>query len=104
MVELNPAAVKEARAQQLLRRLKSDARDIGAMAELMVHGGGRAPAMRTDASRPRRHGSRTGAARFRPGSVANQVIGELDLVFPGWTGASRICSGQGGPGDCLRHL
>ena len=40
VVELNPAAVKEARSQQLLRRLKSDARDIGAMAEMMIRGGG----------------------------------------------------------------
>jgi transposase len=30
VVELNPAQVKEARAQQLLRRLKSDERDLGA--------------------------------------------------------------------------
>ena len=44
VVELNPAAVKEARAQQLLRRLKSDERDLGAMAELMIRGAGRLPA------------------------------------------------------------
>ena len=31
VVELNPAAVKEARSQQLLRRLKSDERDLGAI-------------------------------------------------------------------------
>src|SRR4030081_406251 len=43
VVQLNPAAVKEARSQQLLRALKSDARDLGAMAELLVRGGGRAP-------------------------------------------------------------
>jgi transposase len=49
VVELNPAAVKEARSQQLLRRLKSDARDLGAMAELMVRGAGRTPAVKTDA-------------------------------------------------------
>jgi hypothetical protein len=49
VVELNPAAVKESRAQQLLARLKSDARDLGAMAELMVRGAGRQPALRTDA-------------------------------------------------------
>jgi transposase len=49
VVELSPAAVKEARSQQLLRRLKSDARDLGAMAELMIRGGGRSPAFETDA-------------------------------------------------------
>jgi transposase len=66
VVELNPAAVKEARSQQLLRRLKSDARDVGAMAELMIRGGGRAPAVRTDALAPRRRGWRTGDARSSP--------------------------------------
>src|SRR4051812_3576016 len=38
---LNPAQVKENRAQDLLRSLKSDARDLGAMAELLIRGKGR---------------------------------------------------------------
>jgi transposase len=84
VVELNPAAVKEARSQQLLRRLKSDARDVGAMAELMVRGGGRAPAARTDALATQAawvaHRRRKVAARV---VLANQVIGQLDWVFPG---------------------
>ncbi|MGH9094795.1 MAG: IS110 family transposase [Acidimicrobiales bacterium] len=87
VVELNPAAVKEARAQQLLRRLKSDARDLGAMAELMIRGGGRAPAVRTDALATQAawvaHRRRKVAARS---ALANQVIGQLDLVFPGLGG------------------
>lgn len=87
VVELNPAGVKEARAQQLLRRLKSDARDLGAMAELMVRGGGRCPAIRTDALATQAawvaHRRRKVAARV---ALANQVIGELDLVFPGLDG------------------
>jgi transposase len=36
VVELNPRAVKDARGQQLLRTLKNDARDCGAMAELLI--------------------------------------------------------------------
>src|SRR5487761_1303409 len=84
VVELNPAAVKEARSQQLLRRLKSDARDLGAMAELMVRGAGRAPAVKTDALATQAawvaHRRRKVAARV---ALANQVIGQLDLVFPG---------------------
>jgi transposase len=44
VVELNRAAVKEARSQHRLRRLKSDPRDVAAMAELMIRGGG-APAV-----------------------------------------------------------
>jgi transposase len=87
VVELNPAAVKEARSQQLLRRLKSDARDVGAMAELMVRGGGRVPAARTDALATQAawvaHRRRKVAARV---ALANQVIGQLDLVFPGLDG------------------
>lgn len=87
VVELNPAAVKEARAQQLLRRLKSDARDLGAMAELMVRGAGRRPAARTDALATQAawvaHRRRKVVARV---ALANQVIGHLDLVFPGLDG------------------
>lgn len=87
VVELNPAAVKEARSQQLLRRLKSDARDLGAMAELMVRGAGRAPAVKTDALAAQAawaaHRRRKVAARA---ALANQVIGQLDLVFPGLDG------------------
>src|ERR1700722_5567850 len=87
VVELNPAAVKEARSQQLLRRLKSDARDVGAMAELMIRGGGRGPAVRTDALATQAawvaHRRRKVAARV---ALANQVIGQLDLVFPGLDG------------------
>jgi transposase len=84
LVELNPAAVKEARSQQLLRRLKSDARDLGAMAELMIRGGGRTPAVWTDALATQAawvaHRRRKVASRS---ALANQVIGQLDLVFPG---------------------
>jgi len=87
VVELNPAAVKQARAQQLLRRLKSDARDLGAMAELMVRGAGRRPAVRTDALATQAawvaHRRRKVSARV---ALANQVIGQLDLVFPGLDG------------------
>jgi transposase len=87
VVELNPAAVKEARSQQLLRRLKSDARDVAAMAELMIRGGGRPPAARTEALATQAawvaHRRRKVAARS---ALANQVIGQLDLVFPGLDG------------------
>ncbi|WP_411087897.1 IS110 family transposase [Streptomyces sp. 061-3] len=62
VVELNPSAVKAARSQQLMRRLKSDARDCGAMAELLVRGSGRPPQQRT-AAPAKQHGSRTDAAR-----------------------------------------
>jgi transposase len=87
VVQLNPAAVKEARSQQLLRTLKSDTRDLGAMAELMVRGGGRPPQVRSDtiaaqlawvAHRRRKLGAHQ--------ALANQVQSQVDLVFPGLSG------------------
>jgi transposase len=84
VVELNPAQVKEARAQQLLRRLKSDERDLGAMAELMIRGAGRLPQVRDDALAAQvawiAHRRRKVAAHV---ALSNQVQGHLDLVFPG---------------------
>jgi transposase len=84
VVELNPAQVKEARAQQLLRRLKSDERDLGAMAELLIRGAGRVPQVRDDAMASQvawvAHRRRKVAAHV---ALSNQVQGHLDLVFPG---------------------
>jgi transposase len=84
VVELNPAAVKEARSQQLLRTLKSDARDLGAMAELMIRGSGRPPQSRTDAVAAQAawvaHRRRKLGAHQ---ALANQVQSQVDLVFPG---------------------
>lgn len=84
---LNPAQVKESRAQDLLRSLKSDARDLGAMAELLIRGKGRPvghldEAMATQAAlcahRRRKVKART--------AVKNHVHKGLDLVFPGLSG------------------
>ena len=87
VVELNPSAVKEARAQQLLRRLKSDERDLGAMAELLVRGAGRLPQVRDEAMAAQvawvAHRRRKVAAHV---ALSNQVLGHLDLVFPGLGG------------------
>jgi transposase len=84
VVELNPAQVKEARAQQLLRRLKSDERDLGAMAELMIRGAGRLPQVRDDAMATQvawiAHRRRKVAAHV---ALSNQIQGHLDLLFPG---------------------
>jgi transposase len=84
VVELNPAQVKEARAQQLLRRLKSDERDLGAMAELMIRGAGRLPQVRDEALASQvawvAHRRRKVAAHV---ALSNQIQGHLDLVFPG---------------------
>ncbi|MGH2579094.1 MAG: IS110 family transposase, partial [Actinomycetota bacterium] len=98
VVELNPRAVKESRSQQLLARLKSDARDLGAMAELMVRGSGRPPAARTGPLVAQAawvaHRRRKVAARV---ALANQVVGHLDLVFPGLDGCFKeILSSRAG--------
>lgn len=84
---LNPAQVKENRAQQLLRSLKSDARDLGAMAELLIRGLGR-PAPEQDTALLRQaalasHRARKVKARS---ALKNHIHASLDLVFPGLSG------------------
>ena len=87
VVELNPRAVKDARGQQLLRTLKNDARDCGAMAELLIRGSGRPPQCRDEALAAQAawvaHRRRKVAAQA---TFANQIHGQLDLIFPGLTG------------------
>jgi len=84
VVELNPGAVKQARSQQLLRALKSDARDLGAMAELLTRGAGRPPEERDQALLTQvawtAHRRRKVKART---ALTNQVLAQLDLIFPG---------------------
>jgi transposase len=84
VVVLNPAQVKESRAQDLLRSLKSDHRDLGAIAELLIRGKGRPaahpdPALATQAALAA-HRRRKVKART---ALKNQVHKGLDLVFPG---------------------
>lgn len=81
---LNPAQVRENRNQSLLRSLKSDATDVGAMAELLIRGKGR-PAPEGDAAVASQaavaaHRSRKVKART---ALKNHVHASLDLVFPG---------------------
>ncbi len=87
VVELNPAHVKAVRAQQGSRRLKTDLRDAAAIVDLLISGGGRAPQQRSAALveqlvwaglRRRRILART--------ALTNQLLGTLDLVFPGLDG------------------
>src|SRR3990170_228637 len=84
---LNPAQVKEDRNQSLLRSLKSDATDLGAMAELLVRGKGHPPAPVDDAMATQAaltaHRARKVKARS---AVKNHVHASLDLVFPGLSG------------------
>jgi transposase len=87
VTQLNPAQVKENRTQDLLRSLKSDARDLGAMAELLIRGKGREAAVE-DGPLARQvvaasHRRRKVKART---VLKNQVLSTLDLVFPGLDG------------------
>lgn len=84
---LNPAQVKENRSQDLLRSLKTDLRDLGAMAELITRGKGRIPSME-DGPLARQtvlaaHRRRKVKART---ALKNQVLATMDLVFPGLDG------------------
>jgi transposase len=101
VVELNPRAVKDARGQQLLRTLKNDARDRGAMAELLIRGTGRPPQCRDEALAAQAawvaHRRRKVAAQA---TLANQIHGQLDLIFPGLTG----CFSHGLDAASLRVL
>lgn len=101
VVELNPRAVKDARGQQLLRTLKSDARDCGAMAELLIRGSGRPPQCRDEALAEQAawvaHRRRKVSAQI---VLSNQIHGQLDLIFPGLTG----CFAHGLEAASLRVL
>src|SRR5262249_53383059 len=84
VVLLNPAQVKENRAQDLLRSLKSDARDLGAMAELLIRGKGR-PAGTVDSDMAAQAALAAHRSRKVKAGTAlkNQIHQSLDLVFPG---------------------
>ena len=101
VVELNPRAVKDARGQQLLRTLKNDARDCGAMAELLIRGSGRPPQCRDETLAAQAawvaHRRRKVTAQV---VLANQIHGQLDLIFPGLTG----CFAHGLDAASLRVL
>ncbi|MEX0789531.1 MAG: IS110 family transposase [Actinomycetota bacterium] len=87
VVVLSPSQVKENRSQNLLRSVKTDARDLAAMAELMIRGLGRRPELE-DGPIARQavlvaHRRRKVKARR---ALKNQVLATWDLVFPGLDG------------------
>ena len=87
VVELNPGAVAEARSGQGKRRLKSDVRDLAAMVDLLARGGGRPP-QQVDTQMAVQSawvGHRRRKLKVRT-ALQNQVIGQIDVVFPGLTG------------------
>jgi transposase len=83
----NPAQVRANRNQDLLRSLKSDATDLGAIAELLIRGKGRPCSHGRDAiaiqAAIASHRGRKVKART---ALKNQIHAHLDLVFPGLSG------------------
>jgi transposase len=89
VVLLNPAQVKQARAEALSRSLKTDQRDLVAMGKLLIRGEGR-PAEHPDVAMATQaalvaHRARKVKART---ALKNQIQASLDLVFPVCRGAS----------------
>jgi transposase len=86
-VELAPAQVAAARGQMGYRRLKTDWRDAAAMVEVLLRGGGQPVHPQADAIGQLQawvaHRQRKHAARV---ALGNQLLGTVDLVFPGLQG------------------
>lgn len=87
VVVLSPSQVKDNRSQNLLRAVKTDTRDLAAIAELMIRGLGRRPeledgpvALQAVLVAHRRRKVRARSA------LKNQVLATWDLVFPGLDG------------------
>ncbi len=87
VVELNPGQVKAAREAQGAAKIKTDLRDCAAIVDLVISGMGWSPQQRDAAMtsqlawvtlRSRRVKART--------ALGNQLLGTLDLVFPGLDG------------------
>jgi transposase len=99
VVELNPAHVKAVRSQQGQRRLKTDLRDAAAIVELVINGGGRSPQQRDDALVEQLvwAGLRRRRVHVRS-ALINQLLGTLDLIFPGLDGCfDDLLASKGGP-------
>jgi transposase len=86
LLELNPAHVTEQRRVQGRRRVKTDAIDLEAIAELVLTGQGSPVAARAEVIGELAawvgHRSRRVAARS---ALKNQLLGQLDRAFPGVT-------------------
>jgi len=86
-VELSPAQVAAARGQMGYRRIKTDWRDAAAMVEVLLRGGGQPVHPQAEAIGQLQawvaHRQRKQAARV---ALGNQLLGTVDLVFPGLQG------------------
>ena len=87
VVELNPGHVKAVRCAQGFRTFKNDLRDAAAIVDLVISGAGRAPQQRSAALVEQQVWATMRRRRLHARSaLTNQLLGTLDLVFPGLDG------------------
>lgn len=86
-VELGPAQVKAAREAQGSAKIKTDLRDCAAIIDLVIHGMGWSPQQRDAAMTQQLAWTALRARRVKARTaLSNQLLGTLDLVFPGLDG------------------
>lgn len=87
VVEVGPAMVKAARETQGSAKIKNDLRDCAAIVDLVISGMGWAPQQRDDAMTAQLVWTTLRARRMKARvALSNQLLGTLDLVFPGLDG------------------
>lgn len=87
VVELNPAQVKAAREAQGSAKIKTDLRDCAAIVDLVISGMGWSPQQRDAAMTAQLAWTALRARRVKARTaLSNQLLGTLDLVFPGLDG------------------
>jgi transposase len=87
VVELNPGHVKAVRSAQGFRTIKNDLRDAAAIVDLVISGAGRSPQQRCQALVEQQVWATLRRRRMHARSMlCNQLLGTLDLVFPGLDG------------------
>ena len=105
VVELNPGQVKAAREAQGSAKIKTDLRDAAAIVDLVISGMGWSPQQRDAAMTAQLAWVTLRARRTRARvALANQLLGTLDLVFPGLDGCfNQLLTTRIG-GVLLHHL
>lgn len=87
VVEVGPAMVKAARETQGSAKIKNDLRDCAAILDLVISGMGWSPQQRDEAMTAQLVWATLRARRVKARTaLSNQLLGTLDLVFPGLDG------------------
>ncbi|MCU1593615.1 MAG: family transposase [Frankiales bacterium] len=105
VVELNPAQVKAAREAQGSAKIKTDLRDCAAIVDLVISGMGWRPQQRDAAMTAQLAWTLLRARRVKARTaLSNQLLGTLDLVFPGLDGCFDSLLATKIGGVLLHHL